>query len=195
MLQSTPSRAGLLLALTLALAPGAAHPASSRQDDPIWLHGDPGDSSLVIKRGAPYQTRQRFIFFRGIPPKVLRSPKFQELIGQYSRRHGLDERLVRAVIEVESGYDPAAVSSAGAQGLMQIMPGTQKDLGLTQPFDPERNIEAGVRYLREQMDRFGSVELALAAYNAGPENVARYQGVPPFAETQDYVRKVLARMR
>lgn len=109
----------------------------------------------------------------------------------YSRLYDLDEKLVRAVIMVESRYNPGAVSPAGARGLMQIMPGTGQDLGLDQPFDPERNIEAGVKYLSRMLHRFGSIELALAAYNAGPAQVERYGGVPPFAETREYLMAVL----
>lgn len=192
--------AALGLALGLAFSdlarPVPAQAASrNTNDDPISLYGEDESPSLVLRQAGAFHPRQRFIFFRGIPPQQLKSSGFQQLISQYSARHGVDERLVRAVIEVESGYNAEAVSPAGAQGLMQIMPGTQKDLGLTQPFDPDLNIEAGVRYLKEQLTRFGSVELALAAYNAGPENVTRYNGIPPFAETRDYVRKVMARVR
>ena len=111
-------------------------------------------------------------------------------VEQYSQRYGLDPHLVMAVIEIESGFNHQAVSRAGAQGLMQIMPATQQDLGLTAPFDPAENIEAGIRYLKMLMDRFPDLSLALAAYNAGPANVERYNGIPPFRETQDYVRKV-----
>lgn len=118
-----------------------------------------------------------------------------EIARKYSRRYGLDVRLVEAVIEVESAFEPSAVSSAGAEGLMQIMPSTQRDLGVTDPFDPDNNIEAGVRYLRSMINRFGTLELALAAYNAGPQNVIKYNGIPPFAETQDYVKKVLRRYK
>lgn len=113
-------------------------------------------------------------------------------VDQYSHRHGLDPHLIMAVIEIESGFNQKAVSRAGAQGLMQIMPATQQDLGLTAPFNPGDNIEAGIRYLKMLMDRFPDLSLALAAYNAGPANVERYQGIPPFRETQDYVRKVMA---
>ncbi|MDY7000842.1 MAG: lytic transglycosylase domain-containing protein [Thermodesulfobacteriota bacterium] len=108
------------------------------------------------------------------------------------RKHGVDSRLIQAVIQVESNFEPKAVSRKGAQGLMQIMPETQKDLGVKRPFDLHENIEAGVRYLKTQINRFGDHALALAAYNAGPEQVERHQGIPPFSETQAYVRKVLA---
>jgi hypothetical protein len=110
----------------------------------------------------------------------------------FSEKYGLDHHLVMAMIEVESGFNHQAVSRAGAHGLMQIMPATQQDLGLTAPFDPKENIETGIQYLKQLLDRFPDLSLALAAYNAGPENVEKYKGIPPFRETQDYVRKVTA---
>lgn len=118
--------------------------------------------------------------------------KIMDAVRASSVRNGMDHRLVAAVIQVESNFEANAVSSAGAQGIMQIMPQTQKDLGLSSPFDYRLNIEAGVRYLRIQYDRFRRLDLALAAYNAGPEAVERYGGIPPFNETQNYVRKVMS---
>lgn len=122
-------------------------------------------------------------------------PFWESAIDKASRTHALDPRLIAAVIRAESGYDPGAVSPRGAQGVMQIMPATQRELGLDDPFDPEANVEAGSRYLRQQLDRFGSLELALAAYNAGPGNVLKYGGMPPFDETRTFVRRVLDGMR
>jgi soluble lytic murein transglycosylase-like protein len=108
-------------------------------------------------------------------------------------RHGLDPALLKGLIRQESNFDPSARSPAGASGLTQLMPGTAAALGVRDPLDPAQAIEGGAKYLRQQLDRFGGdVTKALAAYNAGPGAVARYGGVPPFAETQGYVRRVQA---
>ena len=132
---------------------------------------------------------QPFITFK--EARSLNNRKFEELVSFYSARHDLDEDLVHAVIEVESGYRSDAVSSAGAQGLMQIMPETQKDLGLARPFDPGENIDAGIRYLKMMLSRFRDLPLALAAYNAGPAAVEKFRGIPPYEETRKYVQKVM----
>jgi soluble lytic murein transglycosylase-like protein len=113
-----------------------------------------------------------------------------------ARRHGLDPELVMAVAGIESAFQPRAVSSKGAQGLMQLMPGTARDLGVADPFDPAANLDGGTRYLRDLLARYdGDLPKALAAYNAGPGAVAKHQGVPPYKETREYVKKVLRRYR
>jgi soluble lytic murein transglycosylase-like protein len=121
---------------------------------------------------------------------------FAELIETVSVKHGIDPALVHAVVEAESNYHPRAKSQVGARGLMQVMPSTGRDLGVASAamlFDPQANLEAGVKYLKWLLGRFdGDLPTAIAAYNAGPATVARYRGVPPFKETQDYVKKVLA---
>ncbi len=118
--------------------------------------------------------------------------EWDPIIDSGSCASGLDPDLIRAVIRVESNNDPRAISPKGAQGLMQLMPGTQAHLGVTDPFDPRANVEAGSIYLRRQLDTFGTLDLALAAYNAGPGNVQRHGGIPPFAETRNFVQRVLA---
>lgn len=121
-----------------------------------------------------------------------RLQKFDPLIGVVARRYGLDEALVTAVIKVESDFDHQAVSRKGAQGLMQLMPFTARDLGVRDLFDPIQNLEGGVRHLRYLLDYFnGRLELALAAYNAGRNAVLQYRGIPPYPETQQYVKLVL----
>lgn len=115
---------------------------------------------------------------------------FDDLISRAAARHGVSADLIHSVVRAESSYDPLCTSSAGAMGLMQLMPGTARVLGVTDPYDPAQNLDAGVRYLREQLDTFNDPTLALAAYNAGPNAVARYDGVPPYRETQAYVRRV-----
>jgi soluble lytic murein transglycosylase-like protein len=107
-----------------------------------------------------------------------------------AERHGLDPRLLAALVWAESGFDPGVESHAGALGLAQLMPGTAAGLGVD-PHDPVQNLEGGARYLRAQLDRFGSVDLALAAYNAGPGRVVEAGGIPRIAETQAYVPRVL----
>ncbi len=118
--------------------------------------------------------------------------KYDPAIREASKRYGVDYALVKAVIKAESNFDPEAVSRAGAKGLMQLMPGTAKALGVNDSFHPGENIEGGVRYLRYLLDLFnGNLQLALAAYNAGEEAVFQYQGVPPYPETRTYVQRVL----
>jgi soluble lytic murein transglycosylase-like protein len=121
-----------------------------------------------------------------------RASSYDSLIQQAATRNGLDAGLLKAVVHAESGFNANAVSRTGAQGLMQLMPSTARALGVTNAFDPAQNIDGGARYLRHLMDQFGDSTLAVAAYNAGPGSVERYGGVPPFTETQNYVRQVQA---
>jgi soluble lytic murein transglycosylase-like protein len=118
---------------------------------------------------------------------------FEAEINAAATSNGIDPALLKGLVQQESGFNPNARSGAGAVGLTQLMPGTAAALGVTEPTDPAQSLQGGARYLREQLDRFGGDErLALAAYNAGPGAVSKYGGVPPYAETQGYVNKVLA---
>lgn len=132
--------------------------------------------------------------FRATTPlrTSLKSAPYEAAITEHARREGVAADLVRAVIQVESAFNPRAVSEKGAMGLMQLMPATAKDLGVSDPFDPNENIRGGVAYLKQLLTRYNQkVELALAAYNAGMGNVEKYGNtVPPFKETQNYVNKI-----
>ena len=120
------------------------------------------------------------------------SVKFDQLIAAACQRYGVEFALVKAVIKAESAFDPSALSPAGARGLMQLMPATAAQHGVGDVHNPQSNIEGGVRHLRLLLNRFrGDLSLTLAAYNAGPETVDRYNGIPPYAETQTYVQRVL----
>lgn len=117
---------------------------------------------------------------------------YAEFIDRSAAREGVDPRLVRAVIQVESAYQPKARSRKGAQGLMQLMPDTARRYAVSNPYDPKSNISAGVRHLKSLIDRYEQLPLALAAYNAGEAAVERFGGVPPYPETEHYVRQVMA---
>ena len=128
--------------------------------------------------------------------KIYTAPEeWKRIIRKAAHTYALPESLIAAVIRTESSFQAHAVSPKGARGAMQIMPETQKELGLEDPYDPEANVMAGSSYLRRQLDRFGSLDLALAAYNAGPANVVKYGGVPPFPETLEYLRQVTAHQK
>jgi soluble lytic murein transglycosylase-like protein len=141
----------------------------------------------VILSGKPVRSART-------PPLLRRGSAYDAHIQAAAEKYGLPTPLLRAVMAVESNFDPAAVSQKGATGLMQLMPGTARDLAVDDLYDPAQNIEGGARYLRRLQDQFGNdLETVLAAYNAGPEAVRRAGGaVPPFRETQAYVKKVLA---
>lgn len=142
----------------------------------------PGSSPTLLARA----------YSRRLPPDVSQRP-YARLVERAADRHGVDPRLVHALIEVESSYRPDVVSSAGAMGLMQLMPVTARRYGVGDPLDPEANIEAGTRHLRALLDEFGPLFAlnALAAYHAGETVVRRHGGIPPYPQTQRFVRRVL----
>lgn len=122
------------------------------------------------------------------------SKQIDDAIDQAAQKHNVDANLVRALIKQESNFNPTAVSNKGAMGLMQLMPGTARQLGVVDPFDPQQNVDAGVRHLKQLLDNYnGDVRLGLAAYNAGEGAVARNKGVPPYRETQNYVKSITNR--
>lgn len=122
-----------------------------------------------------------------------REVRISNAVAEASQKYNLPPALILGVIKQESGFKPCAESHCGAQGLMQLMPETAKDLGVRNSFDIEQNIDGGCKYLRQMLDQFGGdVKLALAAYNAGPGNVRKYDGIPPFEETQNYVKSILS---
>ena len=161
----------------------------------IYRHVDE-DGTIRLTNRPDGDARYRF-FGRCSAGRLMRAAGPQgvsRLAERYAALHGVDARLIMAIIATESGGDEKAVSQAGASGLMQLMPQTQRHLGVRDAFDPEANVEGGVRYFRSLLDRYGGdTALALAAYNAGPANVDKYGGIPPFAETRAYVRRVLER--
>lgn len=133
--------------------------------------------------------------FSAIKVKLLDVP-YANFIADSARAHGVAPELVASVIAVESNFNPNAVSWRSARGLMQLMPGTSARFGVAHPFDPQQNIEAGTKYLKELLTRYnGDLTLTLAAYNAGPQRVGQYRAVPPYRETRDYVRRVTEKFR
>jgi hypothetical protein len=207
---------GAFLAVSLYTPPTISSIPESRPQPPSidsvvvleelreWVEGVTGGPELRPLRaseiGREIRDRSRgFELFRSYHPEkkvrgLLKGLPYGDLIARYSNRHGVDGLLVAAIVEAESGFNPYAISAVGALGLMQVMPSTADLLGAENPLDPAVNIDAGTRYLSRLLSQFGGdVELALAAYNAGPGKVVRFQGVPPYRETRGYVSKVLDR--
>lgn len=120
---------------------------------------------------------------------------FDQVIQAMAQKYGIDQSLIQQVIKAESGYDSKATSSAGAMGLMQLMPGTAASYGVQNAYDPTQNLDGGTHFLKDLLDRYqGNIPLTLAAYNAGPGAVEKYQGIPPYKETQTYVQKIMTNL-
>jgi soluble lytic murein transglycosylase-like protein len=178
----------LLAACALALAPCAwAGVKVVTQADGKKVVVNEGDGERARSARRTARAVWRTPTLRPVP-----RPELAAAIAEHAATHDLEPRLVEAVIQCESGWDPRAVSRVGALGLMQLMPATAVELAVDDPLDERQNVAGGTAYLRRMLDRFGRLDLALAAYNAGPEAVERYGGIPPYAETVQYVRKVLS---
>jgi len=165
----------------------------------LAVHGDIyryiDENGVMHFTNTPTSSNQNFKLFLREKPKInprYSTKKYDDIISNASQQYGVSFPLIKAIIKAESGFDPRAVSKKGAKGLMQIMPDNFKLLGIKDPFDPSQNIHAGARYFKQMYDRFkGKLALSLAAYNAGPKAVEHYKTVPPFEETEEYVRRVL----
>ncbi|PYR68104.1 MAG: hypothetical protein DMF87_17615 [Acidobacteria bacterium] len=164
-------RSTILAAATVAMP----HQVKPESLNPAWMHPPVPSVTTTIESFVP------------IPA----AHAYDEFIREASARYGVDATLVRSVMQTESAFDALAVSRAGAMGLMQLMPEVAEELGVEDPFDPRQNVMGGTRYLRRLLNLYdGNVPLALAGYNAGATNVAQYGGVPPFPETQNYVKQI-----
>jgi hypothetical protein len=194
-------KAGLALLGALALGAGTRPPRGSTY---LYTYYDK-NGGIIVNNLPPAFVKGRGLILRQVTvgrislavsrtemARVLRSPELIALVDDIATEHGVDPFLARAVIQAESAFYAKARSRAGALGLMQLMPGTAERFGVVDPFDPRQNITGGVKYLRWLMDTFqGQLTHVVAAYNAGENAVARYHGVPPYAETQAYVPRVL----
>ena len=134
---------------------------------------------------------------RAADTNQIKAPKFQlqGMVEKKAEAYGVDSNLIKAMVQTESAFNPNAVSPVGAKGLMQLMPGTARELGVNNSFNPEENVDGGVRYMKSLMNRYQSLPNAIAAYNAGPGNVDKYGGIPPFTETTNYVNRVMDRYK
>jgi soluble lytic murein transglycosylase-like protein len=179
--------AGVMLATAL---PASAQIYTWRDEKGVLTLSDQPQPGTAPVATYAVQASESVRTTRYVPEERARS--FDDMIIEHARNNQLRPDLVRAVVQVESAFNPYAVSPKGAQGLMQLMPATARQLGVINPFDPEDNIRGGTAYLRQLLDRYGNDEqLALAAYNAGPGAVDRYgETVPPYRETQNYVSKI-----
>lgn len=202
------------LAVFLAVAPAAAWAnggdiaealSFAKEISPDFLEGidwldqyqdyDPNEAlGVLLDQEAPKDVnRPARPYFDSLGGERLSYEKLKDVVDAAAARAGLPVALIDAVIRTESGYRSQAISRVGAMGLMQLMPATARSLGVTDPFDPRQNVMGGAMYLRRMYDRFGSMPLAIAAYNAGPGSVAKHGGIPPFKETRRYVATVLKR--
>lgn len=191
---SKPLRLALAVVLALVGLLWAAPEAAEAQS--IWSYTDANGVTHFtnIPRGDPRFQEVRLSRRRPIG-RAPQQRDYDLLIHATALEYHVPPALVKAVIAAESAFDPEAISRKGAQGLMQLMPKTAATLGVEDAFEPRQNVRGGVNYLREMLDRYGDVTRAVAAYNAGPTAVDRYNGIPPYRETQAYVERVLTYYR
>jgi hypothetical protein len=209
---SIAALAATIAVITAAPAAGEIIVLSSGRTLSVKSHRFEGDTIILTLRTGGEVTCDKTIVEKVLPDEVphpepvsatevrpeesspsLEGTPYDEIIGALSEAHGVDPMLVKALIQVESNYRPGARSPKGAMGLMQLMPSTAREYKVRNPFDPKANIEAGIKHLKGLIDRFGDrVELALAAYNAGEGAVKKFNGVPPYRETRNYVSKILS---
>lgn len=210
--------AAATFALGLTAAPAAAEIVylTSQRTLSVKAHRYDGDSVILTLRSGAEVTCDKSLIDKIVPDEVpypepepakpeeqtsddaqashslLKATPYGEIISAVSEAHGVDPLLVRALIQVESGYRPKARSPKGAMGLMQLMPSTAREYKLRNPLDPKANIEAGIKHLKSLIDRFGGdLKLSLAAYNAGEGAVRKFNGIPPYRETRNYVTRIL----
>ena len=165
----------------------------------VLKNSNPNASKFRLTNASRLQEMQNIPSIKEVSGNIVSQNKdaskiqLKEMITQLAQKHGVDPKLVQALVKQESGFNPKATSHCGAMGLMQLMPATAKGLGVVDPYNPVQNAEGGIKYLKSMLNKYnGNIVLALAAYNAGPGAVDKYQDVPPYKETQNYVKSILA---
>ncbi len=205
-----PNRQPTLTLLSLLLGAALAAPGAGAAGEPTYKYReDDGTVWFTDRRpsGANFDDYE-FLGYHGRPParsscrgltdreRARRYARIETPLRRAVRRHGADLLLIKAMVAVESCFDPRAVSAVGARGLMQLMPSTARELGVEEPFDIEANLEGGIRYFKRLRRRFaGDLDTTLAAYNAGPGAVERHGGIPPYPQTERYVERVREQLR
>jgi len=189
---SAPANKTVYICFITALAMAASPLSAASAAEDLSAAKPPAQKTLIVRADRRTGKLVRSVAPVKLAPTAAPPPAINvaEIVDKAARENQVDPLLVHSIIQVESNYNPYAVSSKGAQGLMQLMPPTARDLGVRDSFDPRQNIEAGVRYLKYLQDLYKDERLALAAYNAGPGAVEKYKKIPPYPETQDYINRV-----